>query len=355
MKRKYLLSTLVVILVLALAGCGSAAPSSGGTSGGGSQSSGGNSGSSGSGDTAKSSGSAEKAEKIYLSFPSGTTTGVYYPLSAGLAKLWSDKIPNVTVASQASNGSVQNLNLLQKGEAQVTLTPIGTLWEAYNGENKFKDRKVENVRVLAGLYPNVDQFVIRKGAATGIADLKGKGFVPGATASATEIDSKRILEAYGLTYDDLKINFVGFTEAIDLMRNKQVAGAMVQAGLPTAAVSEMTAIADGQLISLDDDKIKTLQEKYPWLVEFTIPANTYEGQDKDIKTVAQLNILVADASVSDELAYELVKGIFGNLDGLKNVHSVVKYFDVKTATSGLAGVPLHPGAEKYYKEKGVLK
>jgi TRAP transporter TAXI family solute receptor len=163
------------------------------------------------------------------------------------------------------------------------------------------------------------------------------------------------LEAYGVSYDEVKHNFVGFTEAVDLMRNKQVAAAMVMAGVPAAAVTEMMATAGGQLISFDDDKIAALKEKYPWYVDYTIPANSYENQDYDVKTVAQLNILVADASMSDEVAYELTKALWENLSDLEKGHSIVKVFNIDIAASGLADVPLHPGAEKFYKEKGVIK
>lgn len=339
MKLKSLFLATAVFTGIVLSGCGSTTTTSGSTNTG----------------TGNNNNASNAGGKVQLSFPTGTTTGVYYPLGAGLAKLWNDKLPNVSVASQASNGSVQNLNFMQKGEAKIALTPIGTLWEAYNGKVSFDGRPYPNVRVIAALYPNVDQFLIRKGAANGVADLKGKSFVPGATASATEIDSKRILEAYGITYKDIKNNFVGFTEAVDLMRNKQVAGTMIQAGLPTAAVTEIMSTADGQLISLDDDKIKALQDKYPWFVEFTIPAKTYDGQDKDIKTVAQPNMLVVDASMPDDLAYQLTKTLMESLKELEKTHSVMKYVTLENATKGLAGVPLHPGAEKFYKEKGVLK
>jgi hypothetical protein len=353
-KRQLLLLALVAVMALALFGCGSSSNSGGQSADQGkTEQSGGDSGANAGGNA----GGGDKApsgQKTNLSFPTGTTTGVYYPLGAALAKLWNDKLPDVNVSSQASNGSVQNLNFMQQGEAQVSLTPIGTLWEAYNGQNSFDGRAYKDVRVLAAIYPNVDQMVVAQ-AINSVSDLKGKGFVPGATASATEIDSKRILEAYGLDYEDMKVNFVGFTEATDLMRNKQVQGAMIQAGIPAAAVTEMTSTAGAKLISLEDDKIKAMMDKYPWFVEYTIPAGTYDGQDKDIKTVAQVNMLVADTKMPDDVAYNLVKTLWENVDTIGASIPVMKTVKVENATTGLADVPLHPGAEKFYKEKGILK
>ncbi|QZT35163.1 TAXI family TRAP transporter solute-binding subunit [Caldalkalibacillus thermarum TA2.A1] len=292
---------------------------------------------------------------VSLQFPTASTTGTIYPLGSAMANLWQEEL-GYKVSAQASNGGVHNLNLLKDGEADISFATVGIIWEAYHGERSFEGRPYEDVRIIAGLYYNPNQFVVREGAGIEtIADLKGKRFAPGASGSTPEVESSIILTEYGLNYpDDIQANFVGFTEAIDLMRNNQIDGALIQAGLPTAAVTEMTSTAGGKLIGIDPEIRASLMKKYPWYSEFVIPAGTYDNQDEDVETLAIKMMLIADASVEEEVVYNLVKTMWENLDKLKSAHPIVEQFDINQATTDLAGIPLHPGAEKYYKEIGVL-
>ena len=201
-------------------------------------------------------------EKIVINFPTASTTGTIYPLGAAMANMWNNKLDNVQVNAQASNGGVHNLNLLKDKEAQISFAVSSITWEAMHGEGKFEGRKYEDVRVVAGLYYNPNQVVAREAAGiNSIADFKGKSFVPGAPGSTPEVETMLHFTEYGLNYpDDIKANFVGFTEAIDLMRNNQTDGAWIMAGLPTAAVTEMTATAGGKLIGIEPEIIAGLQK-----------------------------------------------------------------------------------------------
>lgn len=291
---------------------------------------------------------------LEVNFGTGTTTGVYYPLGATLAKIWNDKVSDVKVSSQATDASVQNLNLMMEGQLNMGFTTVGVLYEAYNGTGKFKDRAYKDVRVIASLYPNVGQIVVRKGTnIESINDFKGKGFVPGAPGSSTKEISEQVLSAHDLSFNDVKAQYVGFTEVTELMRNKQIDGALIEAGIPASAVVEITT-SDGQLISIDDEHIEKITTKYPWLYKYTIPAKTYEGQDQEITTVSQKNMIVVPKDMPDEKVYELTKAIWENIDSITSSISAAKNMKLETATEGLAGIPLHAGAEKYYKEKGVL-
>jgi uncharacterized protein len=292
-----------------------------------------------------------------LNFPTASTTGTIYPLGSAMANLWGTEIEGVRVNAQASNGGVDNLNQMKAGEAHISFATSGIIWEAYNGERGFKDRKYDDVRIVAGLYYNPNQFVVRKGSGIeSIGDLKGKKFAPGTTGSTPEVESSIILPAYGINYpDDIDANFVGFTEAIDLMRNKQIDGALIQAGLPTAAVTEMTSTADGELIGIEPEVRKQLMEEYPWYSEMTIPAGTYEGQKEDVDTLAIKMMLMADASVDEETIYQMTKVFWENLDKLESSHSIVQQMEIENAVTELAGIPLHEGAKRYYEEKGLLK
>lgn len=295
--------------------------------------------------------------KVNISFPTAATTGALYPLGAGIANLWNTKLGYINARVQASNGGVQNLNLLKSKNAQVSFAVSSITYEALHGQRGFKGREYKDVRVLAGLYSNPNQVVARaESGVKGLADFKGKRFAPGAAGGTTEVESRVHFTAAGLNYpDDLKAQFVGFTESIDLMRNKQLDGVWIMAGMPTAAVSEMCATAGGRLVSMEPELIGKIRAEYPWYSEFVIPAGTYDGQTDPVRTTAVKMLLLADASLPDDVAYDLVKTFWENLGELEKAHAVMKTVTKDMATSDLSGIPLHPGAEKYYRETGQLQ
>ena len=296
------------------------------------------------------------AKKTNISFPTAATTGALYPLGAGIANLWNTKLDTVNARAQASNGGVQNLNLLKSGDAQVSFAVSSITYEALHGMRGFKDREYKDVRVLAGLYYNPNQVVARAEAGVAaLTDFKGKRFAPGAAGGTTEVESRVHFTAAGMQYpDDIKAQFVGFTESIDLMRNKQLDGAWIMAGMPTAAVTEMCATAGGKLVPIDKDTIAKLQAEYPWYSTFTIPAGTYDNQTEDVQTTAVKMLLLTDASMPEDLVYSLAKTFWENLPELTKAHAVMKTVTPDMAVKDLANIPLHPGAEKYYKEAGLL-
>ncbi|SFE53234.1 TAXI family TRAP transporter solute-binding subunit [Alteribacillus iranensis] len=291
-----------------------------------------------------------------LNFPTASTTGTIYPLGSAMANVWNNEIDGIRVNAQGSNGGVENLNMLKEGEAQVSFATAGIIWEAYNGERGFEGRQYDDVRIVAGLYYNPNQFVVREDAGIeSVADLEGRKFAPGAVGSTPEVESSIILPAYGIDYPDgIEENFVGFTEAIDLMRNNQIDGALIQAGLPTAAVTEMTSTAGGKLIGIEEDVRSQLMGEYPWYSEVTIPAGTYENQEEDVETLGIKMMLMTDASVDDETIYEMTKTFWENLDQLEESHAIVEQMDIEEATTELSGIPLHDGAKQFYEEEGVL-
>lgn len=291
-----------------------------------------------------------------LNFPTASTTGTIYPLGAAMANIWNNEVEGIRVSAQGSNGGVENLNLLKEGEGKITFATAGIVWEAYNGERGFEGRAYEDVRVMAGLYYNPNQFVIREDSGVeSISDLEGRKYAPGAVGSTPEVESSIILPAHGIDYPEgIEENFIGFTEAIDLMRNKQIDGALIQAGLPTAAVTEMTATAGGKLIGIDEEIRELLIAEYPWYSNVTIPAGTYENQEEDVDTLGIKMLLLVDASVDDEQVYEMTRVFWENLDQLEETHPIVGQIDIKEATVDLSGIPLHDGAKQYYEEENVL-
>lgn len=297
-----------------------------------------------------------KGEKLNLNFPTASTTGAVYPLGAALANLWNNNIEGVNVSAEASNGGVQNLNLMADGDAHISVAVTSIITEHQQGINAFEGRAYDGVRILTSLYANYNQVVVRNAAGVdSFKDLKGKTFAVGAPGSTMEVESKNHSLKAGLKYpDDFKAQFVGPTESLDLMRNKQIDGFFMMAGIPTAAITEALATADGKILSIDEDIISSLQEEYPWYIRAVIPAGTYEGQDKEVVTTAIKIMLICDKSVPDDIAYQLVKEMWENIDSIKATNKVVQSMSIDNAAQDTAGIPLHPGAERYYQEKGVL-
>jgi TRAP transporter TAXI family solute receptor len=296
-------------------------------------------------------------ERIVQSFPTAATTGALYPLGAGIANVWNSKLDYVNARVQASNGGLQNLNLLQQKEAQVSFAVSSIAYEALQGENAFIGRTYGDLRVLAGLYYNPNQVVARKDSGVEkLADFKGKRFAPGSAGGTTVGETRIHFMAAGLNYPtDAQLQMVGFTEAIDLMRNRQIDGAWIMAGIPTAAVTEMCATANGKVLGMEAELIRKIQAQYPWYSTFDIPAGTYEGQATPIRTTAVKMLLLTDASVAEDVVYDLARTMWENLPAVRMAHAVMKDVTVEMAVNDLSGIPLHPGALKYYKEIGLLK
>lgn len=299
---------------------------------------------------------AERA-RVNISFPTAATTGALYPLGAGISNLWNTRLDYVNARAQASNGGIQNLNLLKSKDAQVSFAVSSITYEALHGQRGFKDRAYGDVRVLAGLYYNPNQVVARRESGVNrLADFKGKRFAPGAPGGTTEVESRIHFLASGVDYPDaIKAQFVGFTESIDLMRNRQLDGAWIMAGVPTAAVTEMCATADGMLVGMDAELIARVQSEYPWYSEFIIPAGTYDNQSEPVRTTAVKMLLLTDASMPEDVVYDLARTFWENVDDLGKAHAVMKTVTKDMAVTDLAGIPLHPGAEKYYRSVGLLK
>jgi TRAP transporter TAXI family solute receptor len=301
-------------------------------------------------------GNKSKTETINLKFPTASTTGAVYPLGAALANLWNSNIEGVNVSAEASNGGVQNLNLMADGDADISVAVTSIITEQREGVNAFAGRPYDGVRVLTSLYANYNQVVVRKDIGfDSFKDIKGKTFAAGAPGSTMEVETKNHTLKAGLKYpDDFKAQFVGPTESLDLLRNKQIDGFFMMAGIPTAAVTEALATADAKILNIDEDIISALQAEFPWYTRAVIPAGTYEGQDEEVVTTAIKIMLICDESVPDEVAYNLVKVMWENIDSIKATNKVVEGMKLEEAAQDTAGIPLHPGAEKYYKEKGVL-
>jgi uncharacterized protein len=290
----------------------------------------------------------------FINVLTGGTSGVYYPLGVAIAKIYGDNIPNVKTQVQATKASVENLNLLQQGRGEIAFTLGDSLKSAWGGDPEagFKT-KLDKLRVIGAIYPNYIQIVAT--AESGIktlADLKGKSLSVGAPKSGTELNSRAILKAAGMDYKDLgKVEYLPFAESVDLMKNRQLAATLQSAGLGVASLKDLSNSSEINAVSVPKEIVDKIG---PPFVAATIPANTYKGQDKDVPTAAVVNYLVTSSAVSDDLAYQMTKQVFDNLPELVSAHAAGREIKLETAATG-SPVPLHPGAERYFKEKGVLK
>lgn len=294
-----------------------------------------------------------------INIATATTGGVYYPLGNTLAQIWSKNVPGVRAAAQATAGTPQNIELMQNKEVDIAFGQNGIAYYAYTGTGTYAGKSVTNIRGMLALYPNVMHVVAAKNAKiTTVADFQGKRVVPGAVASATEINSREIFGAFGLNYrseagaTNLTADYVGYNEAADLMKDGHVQGAQIAGGLPTAAVMDVMSSGVAELLSLGDAEIKAIVDKYPWYFPITIPANTYPNQPNAIKTVAVSNMLIVRADLDDELVYNLTKAVYEYSADFVAGHQAAKDATLENSMSGMI-IPVHPGAAKYFKEKGI--
>ncbi|MFZ5590199.1 MAG: TAXI family TRAP transporter solute-binding subunit [Bacillota bacterium] len=292
----------------------------------------------------------DKAEKKFINIATGGTAGVYYPLGGAIANILNKNVPGANATAQATGASVANINLLKDGSVQMGFVQNDIAYYAVNGVEMFKDKKVANLKGLATLYPETIQIVtLQKTGIKSVADLKGKRVAVGAVGSGVEANAHQILEAHGITYNDIKVQYLSFAEAANNLKDGNIDAAFLTAGFPTAAVQDIAAQNKVVLLPVEDAVAEQLVKKYPFYSKITVPANTYPGQDKDVQTLAVRSMLVVNDKVDDQLAYDMAKAIFENLDALKAAHSVGKLIDKKTALEGMS-IPVHPGAEKYFKE-----
>ncbi len=296
-------------------------------------------------------GTAKAAE--FINVLTGGTSGVYYPMGVALSKIYADNIKDARTQVQATKASVENLNLLQGGKGEIALAlgdSVKLAWEG-NEEAGFKS-KLDKLRGIAAVYPNYIQIVASKESGiTSLAQLKGKSLSVGAPKSGTELNARAIFAAAGMSYTDLsKVEYLPFAESVELIKNRQLDGTLQSAGLGVASIKDLATSLATNVVAVPADVVEKLGAPY---ISATIPAGTYQGQDADVPTVAVVNFLVTHSGVSDETAYQMTKLLFDNLDQMVAAHSAAKMIKLENALKGMP-VPLHPGAEKFYKEKGMM-
>ncbi len=319
-------------------------------------------------------GLAGAEQKSFFAIATGGTGGTYYPLGGVLAQALSNKIPNIIITAQSGNASVANCNLIKNHQIESGFVQNNVAYAAYNGIAQFEGKPVKNLRAIASLYPETIQIVAREGAGIKtVTDLTGKKLVPGDRGSGTEVDCKAVLWGLGLTYDDFaNVDWLSFAGAAQRLKDRQADVAFITAGWPTAAITELATTSDITLVPLDDETIAKIIKQYPFYAKVAIPAGTYRGVDVDIPAITTMAQWVVDADVPEKTVYLLTKALWdkgtfvlrkagekaaeapSGAEIMAQAHAKGKDVTLTTALDGVA-IPLHPGAEKFYREKGILR
>jgi len=289
----------------------------------------------------------------FINILTGGTSGVYYPLGVGISKIYADKIKDSKVQVQATKASVENLVLLQDGKGELAFTLGDSLKFAWAGNEEagFKI-KLDKLRLIGSIYPNYIQIVASKesGIKT-LADLKGKRLSVGAVKSGTELNTRALFAAAGMSYKDLaKVEYLPYAESVELIKNRQLDATLQSAGLGVGSLIDLATSVDVIIVAVPEDVVKKMGLPF---ISKKIPANTYKGQTQDVNTAAVINYLVTRKDVSDATAYQMTKLFYENLPDLVASHAAAKDISLKDAPKNLP-IPLHPGALKYYKEKGLI-
>ncbi len=295
------------------------------------------------------------AQQTFINVLTGGQSGIYYPLGVALSQAYGKVLPATKISVQATKASAENLNLLQQGKGEVAFALGDSVSDAWKGDEEagFKT-PLKKLRAVAGLYPNYIQIIANSesGIKT-IADLKGKRISVGAPKSGTELNARAILKAAGLSYKDFsKVEYLGFGESVELMKNRQLDVTLQSVGLGAASIRDLAISINIVMVAVPADvAAKVGDAAYQ---PAAIPADTYKGQTAAVPTVAIKNILVTHEGVPADTVYAMTKAMYDNMDGLVAAHNAAKGIVKKDAPVGLP-IPLHPGAEKYYREAGLLK
>ncbi len=291
-----------------------------------------------------------------ISIGTGGTGGVYYPMGGGIAAALSKYVPGMQATAEVTGGSVDNLRLIGTGKPYIGLSMVDAAQDAYKGEQKFAGNKVP-LRTLMILYPNRMHVVTVEGTGISkITELKGKRVSTGSPGSATEVMAFRIIEAAGLDKDkDMTRERLGVAESVNAIKDRKIDAFFWVGGLPTAAVTDLAATPGTKIKMIDHaDLVPAMNKKWGNLyVEDAIPKSTYSGMDADNKQATVMNILVANENMDEKTAYNIVKTIFEKRDDLIAVHKEAANFKLENQKASATPVPFHPGALKYFAEKGV--
>ena len=289
-----------------------------------------------------------------LAIGTGGTGGVWYPLGGAMANIFSKTLPNMQATAEVTGGSVDNIKLIATGQSQVGFSMADAAWDADQGKGKFKEKVTR--RTLAVFYPQKNHVVTLEGNGINkMSDLKGRRVSVGSPGSGSEIIALRVLEAYGINPDkDIIKERLSVAEAVNALKDRKIDAFIHNAAVPIPAVVDLGATPGIKIKLIDHgDAVAMMNKKYgPLYSKGTLPAKTYPGQDKDATTVDVWAMLLASDKMSDQMAYNLVKTLFEKKPDLMVVAKDTSYMTFENQFGGASPIPFHPGALKFFAEKG---
>jgi uncharacterized protein len=298
-------------------------------------------------------------QRTFFGIATGGTGGTYYPLGGMLAQLISNKVvignSKLSATAETAGASVGNAQLLGRKEIESAFVAADVLDQAYNGKAQFEGKPLKNLRALGALYPEQVQLVTAaKSNIRTFADLKGKSVSSGSPGSGQWQLLGDLLESNGMTRKDIGEDLSSFAQSVDKIKDGNLVASLITAGAPTSAISDLANGTEVRIVPLAGPAIEALKKKQPYYASVTLPANLYKGQTAPVETLAVMAIWATHADLSDEMAYAVTKALFENTDTLGQVHPKGKEISLKTALLSVS-IPLHPGAQRYYREKGLIK
>lgn len=289
-----------------------------------------------------------------VSLATGGTSGTYFAIGSGIAAIATKYVDSIEFTAESTGASVANCKLIRDGAVEFGLASASTVASAYNGREIFEGDPADNITGVIALYPEVFQLlVLKKSGLQEISDLEGKRVAIGTRESGTARIAKILLSAHGISLDDIDEKYMPFSEAVAALKDELIDCVIIGAGLPTSAVIDASASLEINLLEVDRKKMGEALKETPFLKFEVIPEGTYCDVNKDILTVSTPAILVASKNVEDQLVYEVTKAIFSNLSEIEGVHPQGRNINLMRALDAMP-IPVHPGAEKYYREQGVI-
>ena len=291
------------------------------------------------------------ADELY--FVTGGPMGIYYAVGGVMTDVLNPLLTESSLTLESSGASRANLEMIEEGDAQLATVQNDVMFYAYNGTSLFEDEDpYQNFSAVAGIYDETIQIITCDESIQSVADLAGKTVCVGDEGSGVEFNARQILEAYGLSFDDINVVYASFGDSAYGMETGEIDAAFIVAGIPTTAIEELAGDHQIGVVQLDEEHIAALQNDYDFYTDAVIPAGTYAGVDEDAVTVSVRAALVASNEVSESAVYELLKAMFDNKDALVEGNAKFETLNVEDAVKGMS-VPFHAGAKKYYEEQGI--
>jgi TRAP transporter TAXI family solute receptor len=298
-------------------------------------------------------GAVPASAQQFINVLTGGTSGVYYPLGVALSEIYATGIDGSRTQVQSTRASVENLNLLQTGGGEIAFSLGDSVALAVEGNTEAGfPGPLDKLRGIAAIYPNYVQIVANaESGITSLEDLKGKSLSVGAPASGTELNARAIFAAAGMSYDDLsRVEYLPFAESVELIKNRQLDATLQSAGIGVASIRDLAASLPINVVAVSPEITEAIGAPF---LSAVIPAGTYDGQTEDVTTAAVGNFLITHEDVPEETAYQMTKLLFENLDHMAAAHAAARSIDAAKALDGMP-LELHPGAERYYREVGIV-